>query len=319
MNPTAAPAATAGRVDVTFPVGQDVCAAWLYRPAGVERPPVIVMAHGFGAIKVLRLDAYAERFAAAGYAVLVFDYRHFGDSTGQPRELLSLSLQHQDWAAAIGYARALPGIDTSRVVAWGSSLSGGHVLHAAASDHRLAAVIAQVPHVSGPRTVLTMKLAHVARLILAGVRDEVRHVTGRSPHYVTSIGDTGTFAVMVADDGLDTLRNLAQDLNDPDSFLPQNRVAGRILPRMTFYSPGRRAGRITVPTLIQAGQRDELTPMPASRKTAGRIRRAEFKTYPCGHFDPYVDPYFEDVIADQIAFLHTHVPIRHAAVQDTNH
>ena len=33
------------------------------------------MAHGFAAIRALRLAAYAERFAEAGYAVMVFDYR----------------------------------------------------------------------------------------------------------------------------------------------------------------------------------------------------------------------------------------------------
>ena len=68
--------------------------------------------------------------------------------------------------------------------------------------------------------------------------------------------------------------------------------------------------RITAPTLVQAGERDELTPTKASRWIAGRIPDAEFKTYPCGHFDPYVDPHFEGVVADQIAFLNSRVPVR---------
>ena len=68
----------ATRDDVTFSSGDGRCEAWLYRPQGKHRPPVIVMGHGFGAVRELRLDAYAERFAEAGYAVLVFDYRHFG-------------------------------------------------------------------------------------------------------------------------------------------------------------------------------------------------------------------------------------------------
>ena len=74
------------REDLTFPSGEDTCAAWLYRPDGAEGPvPCIVMAHGFTATREDRLPAYAERFAAAGMAVLLFDYRHFGDSTGEPR------------------------------------------------------------------------------------------------------------------------------------------------------------------------------------------------------------------------------------------
>ncbi|MFX4778106.1 alpha/beta hydrolase, partial [Acinetobacter baumannii] len=60
------------REDVTIDSHGTACAAWLYRPTAHENPPVIVMAHGFAAIRALRLDAYAARFADAGYAVLVF-------------------------------------------------------------------------------------------------------------------------------------------------------------------------------------------------------------------------------------------------------
>lgn len=76
---------TRSRVDVTFESGDASCAAWLYLPQGVERPPVVVLGHGLGATREMRLDAFAERFAEAGIAALAFTYRHFGDSGGQPR------------------------------------------------------------------------------------------------------------------------------------------------------------------------------------------------------------------------------------------
>ena len=60
-------------------------------PEGAGPHPCVVMAHGFSAVREQRLDAYAERFAAAGLAVLVFDYRHFGASQGEPRQLLSIA------------------------------------------------------------------------------------------------------------------------------------------------------------------------------------------------------------------------------------
>lgn len=94
---------------------------------------MLVMAHGLGAIKEMRLDAFAQRFADAGYAALVFDYRHFGDSTGEPRQLLDITLQRQDWSAAVDFARTLPGVDGSRIVCCrGTSFSGGHVIATAA-------------------------------------------------------------------------------------------------------------------------------------------------------------------------------------------
>ena len=86
---------------VSFDSGSDRCVAWLYLPEGPQPHPVIVMAHGLGAVKALRLGAFAERFQAAGYACLVFDYRYFGDSEGEPRELLSIRRQREDWRAAV--------------------------------------------------------------------------------------------------------------------------------------------------------------------------------------------------------------------------
>src|SRR5688500_3720583 len=70
------------RQDVCFRSGGVSCAAWLYRPASSSEHelPCVVMAQGFGGTREMRLWAYAERFVAAGYAVLAFDYRHFGGS-----------------------------------------------------------------------------------------------------------------------------------------------------------------------------------------------------------------------------------------------
>lgn len=86
------------REDVRFASGDDLISAWLYRPPGDGPAPLLVMAHGLGAVRGMRLDAYAERFSAAGYACLVFDYRNFGDSEGRPRQVLDVGMQLADWA-----------------------------------------------------------------------------------------------------------------------------------------------------------------------------------------------------------------------------
>jgi len=70
----------AQREDVQFTSDGDRISAWLYRPADSGPAPLLVMAHGLGAVRTMRLDTYADRFSAAGYACLVFDYRNFGDS-----------------------------------------------------------------------------------------------------------------------------------------------------------------------------------------------------------------------------------------------
>lgn len=70
------------RADVQFQSGDARCAAWLYLPDQRKPHPVIVMAHGLGGTREMRLDVYVEKFCAAGCACLVFDYRHFGASEG---------------------------------------------------------------------------------------------------------------------------------------------------------------------------------------------------------------------------------------------
>src|SRR6218665_3147778 len=93
------------RLDVEFLSEDSKCSAWLYLPESENPPPIIVMAHGFGTGRGMRLDAYAERFSELGDACLVFDYRHFGDSEGMPRQLLDVKKQLQDWKAAVAFVR----------------------------------------------------------------------------------------------------------------------------------------------------------------------------------------------------------------------
>ena len=99
------------RIDVEFLSHGTTCRAWLYRPQGSgpqhsAARPCVVMAHGFGATRDASLAPYAERFAAAGLAVLLFDYRHFGASDGEPRQLVSVRRQLDDYVQRRGF-RAL--------------------------------------------------------------------------------------------------------------------------------------------------------------------------------------------------------------------
>jgi cephalosporin-C deacetylase-like acetyl esterase len=83
----------ANRLDVEFPSDGQLCRAWLYLPEGTGKYPVVVMGHGLGCIREMGLNAFVEHFCAEGYAVLAFDYRHFGASEGEPRQLLDIKRQ----------------------------------------------------------------------------------------------------------------------------------------------------------------------------------------------------------------------------------
>jgi len=136
------------RRDVTFKSQGLNCAGWYYVPQDVtpgEKHPAIVMAPGWSMVKEMGLDKYAEKFAEAGFAVLVFDYRYFGASEGEPRGQIFYFEQQQDYRNAITWISLQKEVDSTRIGIWGTSYSGGHVLHVGAFDKRVKAVVAQVP------------------------------------------------------------------------------------------------------------------------------------------------------------------------------
>lgn len=294
----------------TFPSGGVACAARIYRPESIPGAgaPVVVMGHGFGGVRALRLYAYAEHFAAAGYLVVVFDYRGFGDSAGVPRQVLDVSMQHQDWRAALAFARQLSQADDQRVVAWGTSFGGGHVISVAGSGEPLAAVIAQVPHVSGPAAVRATGVRASLRVAPLGIRDQVRALLRRDPVYVECAAEPGEAGAMTTADALPGMNRLMSESGmAPDDY--PTYVAARIVLKIGLYSPKRRASAITCPALVQIAEQDAITPRRVAEATAARMAHSTVKIYPCGHFDPYVEPFFSQVVADQLAFLQQHVPV----------
>jgi dienelactone hydrolase len=280
----------------------------LYRPADGERTPLVIMAHGLGAVREMRLDAYAERFAQEGLAALVFDYRHFGASGGEPRQLLDIEHQLADWAAALAYARDLPHVDPGRIALWGSSFGGGHVLEAAARDARssgfppIAAVVSQCPFTDGPASLLAIPLRTTVKLVGLGLRDAVGSALGRPPRLIPLAGPPGSGALMTAPDAERGYRALI-----PPGFRHEGGVAARIGLRVGSYRPGRAARRLQCPVLFCLCDKDSVAPAKKSARYAAQVPRAEIKNYPIGHFDIYVGEDFERAVADQAGFLRRHL------------
>ncbi|WP_183100885.1 alpha/beta hydrolase [Nocardioides pelophilus] len=297
------PYARRARRDITFPSGDDTCAAWLYSAETSVPGPVIVMAHGLGAVKEMRLDAYAERFVAAGYSCLVFDYRHFGASSGEPRQLLDVRKQLEDWAAAVSYVRSLEEFDPDKVVVWGTSFGGGHVIRTAERDHRIAAAVAQCPFTDGLASVLAIDTLTSLRVTARGLRDLVTSRLHRPPHMVPTSGEPGTVALMSAPDAKPGYLALV-----PDGQEVINEVAARVALSIPFQFPGRSAAAVECPILFAVCETDSVAPARATKRHAAKAPKGEIRTYPEGHFDIYVGEAFERVVTDQIAFLTRHVP-----------
>jgi pimeloyl-ACP methyl ester carboxylesterase len=266
------------------------------------------MAHGFAATMDSGLMPFAERFAQAGLDAVVFDYRHFGASDGEPRQLLSIRRQLDDYAAAIAFARTLAQVDPARIVVWGSSFSGGHVVPVAVADGTVAAVISQVPSMDGVATMLNALRktgpAGMAKLSTLALRDLAASLRGRGPVMARAVAEPGGVAFMTTPDAEPGMRAVAGP-----SW--RNEVAARIALTLGTYRPGLEADRLPCPMLVQIADRDSVAPAQAAQDAAWRATgRAEVRTYPIGHFDIYAGAPFERAIADQLHFLRRHLGAR---------
>lgn len=290
------------RHDVSFDSHGDTCAAWLFLPDGVTNPPVVILGHGLGATREMRLDAFAERFARAGIAALAFTYRHFGDSTGQPRQLLSIKRQLADWDAAIAHVKTRPDVDGTRIAVWGSSFGGGHAIIVAARHPELRAAVSQCPFTDGVASARALGPVGTMRLLPTVGRDLLAMATRRNPVMITLAGAPGEKALMTASDALPGYLALV-----PESGTFINEVAARVAPTITRHRPGKSAKDVKMPILFCICDHDSVTPSAETVASAKTAPNGEIKRYDAGHFDIYLGAPFEVVVADQIDFLTRHL------------
>jgi uncharacterized protein len=278
------------------------CAAWLYLPNAVARPPVVIMAHGFGAERTFGLEPFAERFAQAGLAAFLFDYRCFGDSEGEPRNWVSPRRHLQDWEAALVHVKSLAAIDASRIALWGTSFSGGHVIVIAARHPELSAVIAQVPFADGLALLGSVPLELMPRLVMAALRDVLRSLTRRPSFTVPIVGPPDSLAIM----------NMPGSWEGYQSILPKqtswtNACPARVVFTATFYRPTRHASRVRCPVLLVMAERDEVIPSWSVKKELARLPNAQLAALNCTHFDPYKGSWFEKAVTAERNFLALHL------------
>lgn len=281
------------REELAFPSGADCCAAWLYPAARAAGTPIVVMAHGLSGTRRDRLGPFAERFAATGFAALVFDHRGFGDSGGEP-DRFDPRRQLDDWRAAIAFARSLPAIDPDRVVTFGSSMGGGNALAAAAGDPGVAAAISQVPFLDLLRQSHRSSARVRARMLRAAV-------LGR---HLPAVGQPDEAAFINAPDSEAGWREIVATGEDSRW---RNRASARWLLGRP-YRPARHAATLHCPWLVCVGESDQVAAPGPAIAAARAAPHGELRTYPgVDHFDIYDGPHHEAVVADEIDFLRRHL------------
>lgn len=277
------------RRDIEFDAEGVTLRGWFYRAEGsTGTAPTIVMAHGFSALKEMYLDKYAELFAANGLNALVFDNRNFGDSDGTPRQEIDPWAQVRDYRHAITYATTLPETDASRIGAWGTSYSGGHVLVVAAIDRRIKAVVAQVPMVSGYDNVRAL----VRSDFIGGFREQFD-----ADRLARFQGEDPAMVPVVAENPLDPAALPTSDswqwfTETGKTRAPnwKNEVTLRSVEMLGEYNPVDYIAQISpTPLLMLPARNDVLTPAAFAIDAYEKAREPKrLEILPGGHFDAYV-------------------------------
>lgn len=291
--------------EVRFKVYGEEVVGSLYLPQDVKEPaPCVVLNHGLGGSRDVVVGQYASRFAQAGIAALTYDYRHFGDSGGSPRQLFLLDLQIEDCRAAIAYVRSLPEIDAERVAIWGTSAGGWYGLRIAAEDGGIACISAQCASLDQSadmkRIFKREGISYFLRLAIHASRDKGRARFGLSPHHIGIIGKPGTAALITAPGVFEECAPLLGS-----KF--RNEVCARVMMTPHGKTAADVIDQVRCPALIQICEHDQIVSLAGSLGMAKRMGSlAEVKRYPIGHFDIYQGEAFERAVADQIEFFSRH-------------
>jgi uncharacterized protein len=223
------------------------------------------MAHGFSLTRHDGLAAYAERLAAAGAAVLVFDHRYLGDSPGEPRQRFRKGAQREDWHAAVAFARQSEGIDPERIVLWGFSFGGGHAIETTAADARVAATIALFPLVDGLARVLSTPPRLSAWLLPRALADKGRH------NLIPVTGQPGEHAALTRPGEADGFHAIT-----PAGSPWRNEVSPAEILTLGLHRPLARARRLHAPLWLGLAEYDVTGFQPRDRTPGrkGATRRA---------------------------------------------
>lgn len=248
----------------------------LWRPKGLiaeDKLPAIILCHGWGGVRSHLNAGYAPLFAKAGYMVLTFDYRGWGDSDSRLiikekmpapdangevtvraraiRELVDPFDQTEDIIHCIDFLSGEPSVDPKRIGLWGTSFGGGHVLYTATHDDRVKCIVSQVPSMDGS---WVNQFYQPRKLAIQQARGEIDPV----PQGVDKIG---------------------------------NLKGTPYLSRIAKYHPVEFASQLKVPILIIVAEKEELMDNNLHGKKVYDIVKnnvpSKYEVFPGKHFEIY--------------------------------
>ena len=279
------------RREITFTSKGLRCRGWLYVPddlAEGQKAPTIVMAHGFSCVKEMILPDYAERFAAAGFVTLAFDFRYFGDSEGEPRSQLFPLHQVEDVRNAITWVSGQPEVDPQRVGLWGTSYGGGIVVYVATFDKRVKAVVAQVPSAISLESRRASDPEGWDTRDGFFLRDRIERYRTGAVNYMKVVAPEGEPCVLPGKESYEAF--IGSTESSPNW---RNQATIESLEKIREFDPVSLVHWVA-PTalLLIPAEKDSLIPIDAVKETYERARKPKaLSVLPIGHFEIYSEPW----------------------------
>jgi len=253
-----------------------------------QKLPAIVMAHGFSGVKEQTLPDVAELFVAAGFVTLLFDYRFFGDSEGEPRNQLFPLEQVEDYRNAITWVSGQKAVDPQRIGIWGTSYSGGLVVYVGAFDKRVKVVVAQVPGFFSPGYRHAMNPTQWDSDGDSLLQDRIKRYGNGVVNYVKVVAPEGQscyFPVKVAYDYFMSTQETAPNW--------RNQITVESLEKIREFDTVSSVHLLTpIPLLLIHAEKDDLVPSDTISMVYEKVSGPKaIEKLPITHFEIYHEPW----------------------------
>jgi fermentation-respiration switch protein FrsA (DUF1100 family) len=274
---------------VRFTSGDSFVVGNLYVPADYAqgtRYPAVVVVGSLTSVKEQMGGIYAIEMARRGFVALAIDYRHYGESGGEPRQYEDPEAKAADLSAAVTYLASRPDVRTDGIALLGVCTSGGTVLYTAARDERVAAVASVASHLAEPS---------ITPALYGGVEGVARRrEAGKAAR--AAYEATGENALIFAYHNTDTT---ASHVAPMEYYMDQTR-GGRVKAWTNAFAvmswenwldfdPVSEAARVTIPALIV--HTDNCALPDQARKTYAALKGPKTMHWTTGdHFQFYDGP-----------------------------
>ena len=296
------------RKDITFISKGLKCSGWLYIPDDLmmgRRAPAIVMAHGLTCVKEHSLPRVAEHFVSAGFVTLVFDYRYFGESEGEPRSQVFPMEMVEDYRNAITWVSHQPKVDPQRIGIWGTSYSGGLVLWVGTFDKRVKAVVAQNPSALNPESRRALNPGNWDKMNDILIRDRQERYQGGVIKYIKVVSSEGEPCLLpgkAAYDGFMNVKAAAPNWRNQATLESVEKIREFDPVSLIHLMPP--AALLLIPA-----EKDAIIPLEEVKRTYEKAREPKaLSMLPITHFDIYEEPWLSMAAVEAVNWYKKYIP-----------